>query len=213
MITLGRDTWVSNFVDRSIGYSDIVLNTQLLLDMSRCWQSKELGVSVLDHGLDVWSNLLDILHMDYKEMEIPDKLRKSFFHILTHESAVLPVNSIKRYVIYHDCGKPYCRIVDEHGRQHFPRHAEVSAMTYRQTFPNECVVISNLIYLDMLFHTETADKIESMNLPQEWINTLLLAAVAEVNSNAQMFGGYDSDSFKIKFKKINRRFNRFFKID
>lgn len=213
MINLDRDTWVSNFVDRSIGYSDIVLNTQLLLDMSRCWQSEELGVSVLDHGLDVWSKLLDILHMQYKEMEIPDKLRKSFFHVLTHESAVLPVNLIKRYVIYHDCGKPYCRIVDEEGRQHFPNHAEVSAITYRQTFPNDWSLVWNLISLDMVFHTETVERIEEINMRQEMINTLLLAAVAEINSNAQMFGGYDSDSFKIKFKKINRRFNRFFKID
>jgi len=213
MIDLKTDTWVRKFVDESICYADLCLNTQLLLDMSRCWQSKELGVSVLDHGIDVWSKLLDILHMDYKEMEIPDKLRGSFFHILTHEGAVLPVNLIKRYVIYHDCGKPYCKVVDEDGKQHFPKHAEVSAITYRQNFPADPVIVSNLIQLDMMFHTETVEEIEARNLPQEVINTLLLSALAEVNSNAQMFGGYESESFKIKFKKLNRRFKRFFKID
>jgi hypothetical protein len=35
--------------------------------------------------------------------------------------------------------------------------------------------------------------------------TLLLTGLAEVHSNAQMFGGLDSTSFKIKFKSINQR--------
>lgn len=34
--------------------------------------------------------------------------------------------------------------------------------------------------------------------------TLLLSGVAEVNSNARMFGGVASDSFKIKFKRLEK---------
>jgi hypothetical protein len=35
--------------------------------------------------------------------------------------------------------------------------------------------------------------------------TLLLAGLAEVHSNAKMFGGIDSESFKIKWSQINKR--------
>ena len=35
--------------------------------------------------------------------------------------------------------------------------------------------------------------------------TLLLVGLAEVHSNAQMFGGIESDSFKIKYKQIAKR--------
>ena len=35
--------------------------------------------------------------------------------------------------------------------------------------------------------------------------SLLLAGLAEIHSNAEMFGGLDSVSFKIKWKQINKR--------
>lgn len=35
--------------------------------------------------------------------------------------------------------------------------------------------------------------------------TLLIAGLCEVHSNASMFGGIDSVSFKIKWKQIDRR--------
>jgi len=34
---------------------------------------------------------------------------------------------------------------------------------------------------------------------------LLLTAIAEVHSNAEMFGGHDSDSFKAKIKRLDKR--------
>lgn len=33
---------------------------------------------------------------------------------------------------------------------------------------------------------------------------LLITALCEIHSNAVMFGGIDSQSFKIKYKKLNR---------
>jgi len=35
--------------------------------------------------------------------------------------------------------------------------------------------------------------------------TLLLTGLAEIHSNAEMFGGIESTSFKIKWKQINKR--------
>ena len=35
--------------------------------------------------------------------------------------------------------------------------------------------------------------------------SLLIVALAEVHSNAEMFGGMDSTSFKIKWKHLNQR--------
>ena len=61
-----------------------------------------------------------------------------------------------------------------------------------------------LIRLDMKIHTLKADEIEEFIQHPEAI-TLLLAGLAEVHSNAKMFGGLESDSFKIKWKHINKR--------
>lgn len=35
--------------------------------------------------------------------------------------------------------------------------------------------------------------------------TLLFVGLAEILANAKYFGGYDSESFKIKYKQINKR--------
>jgi hypothetical protein len=46
--------------------------------------------------------------------------------------------------------------------------------------------------------------------------TLLLAGLAEIHANAEMFNGFDSPSFKIKYKQIDRRGRaicKFLKLD
>jgi len=40
---------------------------------------------------------------------------------------------------------------------------------------------------------------------KEGAATLLLTGLAEIHSNAEMFGGIESTSFKIKWKQINKR--------
>ena len=124
-------------------------------------------------------------------------------------SYVHDLQYIKRYAIYHDCGKPYCMIKDEEGKVHFPDHAAASQMTYRQTFPDDPQIISGLIGLDMVVHTKKKDEIIAMELSRKTLYTLLLVGLAEVNANATMFGGYDSTSFKIKYKKLCSRFKQF----
>jgi len=39
----------------------------------------------------------------------------------------------------------------------------------------------------------------------EYAATLLLTGLAEIHANADMFGGIESTSFKMKWKQINRR--------
>lgn len=42
--------------------------------------------------------------------------------------------------------------------------------------------------------------------------TLLITGLSEIHSNAKMFGGTDSTSFKIKLKSITQRGKQIFKI-
>jgi hypothetical protein len=58
--------------------------------------------------------------------------------------------------------------------------------------------------MDMMIHTmKSGDNDEFIKHPEAI--TLLLAGLAEVHSNAKMFGGTDSTSFKIKWNQINKR--------
>ena len=58
--------------------------------------------------------------------------------------------------------------------------------------------------MDMDIHLLKADGIEEFASRPE-AATLLLTSLAEIHSNAAMFGGIDSTSFKIKWKHINKR--------
>jgi hypothetical protein len=59
----------------------------------------------------------------------------------------------------------------------------------------------------MAIHTANADEIAKLCV--EWdvedAMTLLVAALAEIHSNARLFGGIDSVSFKSKWKNWDRR--------
>ena len=111
------------------------------------------------------------------------------------------INIVKKYQIYHDCGKPYCLVIDDLGKRHFPEHAKVSESIWIQLFGKS--TISNLIGMDMDIHLLKSDQTEEfLNRPEA--ATLLLTGLAEIHSNAIMFGGIDSTSFKIKWKKINK---------
>lgn len=156
--------------------------------------------SVLEHGLSVWNYTKKILNKDLVGFKIPNWLVLNYDNILNN---IHDEDIIKAYNIFHDCGKPKCHIVDDHGKSHFPNHAEVSKEVWNSHFDNETV--GNLIGLDMLLHTATADEIVGMNLNIKDSMTLLITALAEIHSNAEMFGGIESDSFKIKWKKLDRR--------
>jgi len=59
----------------------------------------------------------------------------------------------------------------------------------------------------MVLHTCTADQLATKL--SEWSSehafSLLVAALCELHANAKMFGGIESTSFKIKWKKLNKR--------
>jgi putative nucleotidyltransferase with HDIG domain len=120
-----------------------------------------------------------------------------------------PSDILLTYALYHDCGKPFCRIIDEDGKQHFPNHAEISAKIWRENGGDE--QIARLIQMDMDIHLLKAHQIDEFCQRTECIS-LLLSGLAEVHANAKMFGGIESISFKIKWKHIEKRGRQICKI-
>jgi hypothetical protein len=103
---------------------------------------------------------------------------------------------IEAYQIYHDCGKPLC--ADSSGR--FPNHSQLSSQQWLALYPEDRIV-AELMSLDMEFHTRRGEDIREL-----WGNPLApilyLTAWAEIYANAEMFGGVESESFKIKRKRL-----------
>ena len=166
--------------------------------MKECFQTE--NQTVYDHGLSVWKYTQRILNNDWDDMLFPDWFKENFELI---KQNLYNEDIIKEYNIFHDCGKPYCLEVDSEGKQHFPNHAQVSSDTWSKISNNETV--RELISLDMMLHVETANQINEKELSNKVLFTLLVTAFAELHSNANMFGGIDSLSFKIKYKKICKR--------
>lgn len=112
------------------------------------------------------------------------------------------VDIMKSYQHYHDCGKHISKKIDEKGKIHYPNHAQHSSELYEQYFDNK--IAKELILKDLNFHSFKNDQIV------EWIKvenkntlaSLYLTSWSELLANAIMFGGLDSDSFKIKRKKL-----------
>lgn len=110
--------------------------------------------------------------------------------------------TLKLYTIFHDIGKAFCLQVDSDGKRHFPDHANVSYQIFKQTFNND--IAADLIKHDMDIHLLKANGVDEFVKNPHAI-TLLLTGLAEVHSNAEMFGGNSSVSFKIKHKSITQR--------
>lgn len=156
--------------------------------------------NVLEHGQSVWKFTKKIICGDFEGMKIPDWFKENHRDIVNN---LHNINDVRVDNIYHDCGKPFCLEIDEDGKRHYPNHAQVSKETWEKISDN--TIVSELISLDMMIHTETAEEIENRNLSKKTAFTLLVTALAELHSNCQMFGGIDSLSFKIKWKKWDKR--------
>lgn len=174
---------------------------EMVSAMLSCEQSP--GFSVYQHGVSVSKFFFDLISdSPSNQWKLPD------WFVAHRQQLIQNLHSTEttaKYLLFHDCGKPYCRTV-ENGKVHFHNHAEVSADIWEAVGGDSDV--GRLIRNDMVLHTATADEITN-KFENEWsiqdACTLLLAAFAEIHSNASMFGGQDSISFKMKWKQLDRR--------
>lgn len=173
----------------------------LLEAMRSCEQS--VGLSVLDHGIAVSNRYSELIsHIrDGKpltsEWRVPDWIYDPI--ILTR---LLPDDLMAEYQVWHDCGKPTCLVIDEDGKRRFPNHAQVSKDIWLSLGGDERV--GDLIGMDMDAHLLKDEGVAEFAARPQAI-PLLLTALAEISANAEMFGGIESTSFKIKAKALAKR--------
>lgn len=175
----------------------------LRLQMAQCEQAR--FHSVLQHGELVWQRFQELVHLmesgnprlyPFKQ---PDWLWLYRDELLDH---LLPVHTMERYMVYHDCGKPYCRAVDDQGKVHFPNHEVISARTWLDL--GGAADEAELMLHDMHMHTMAADEVPEF-IRLKGAPTLMLSSLAEVHANAELFGGMSTVSFQAKWKHIDRR--------
>lgn len=124
---------------------------------------------------------------------------------------LLPDDQImEEYMIHHDCGKPLCLEIDYDGKRHFPNHADVSADAWKLIGGSD--LVCDLMRHDMDMHLMKPSMLDSYTR-KDLIPALLISALCEIHANAQMFGGIESTSFKIKWKNLERLGKSFRKLD
>lgn len=174
--------------------------------MRECFQFE--GVSVLSHGLTVHNTYLSLKEIltDGRPMGQNWRLPKWINHPLVLEFLDYVDDEVMElYHIYHDCGKPVCRIVDADGKQHFPNHAASSKARWIDHSDGSEMAkqVADLIGLDMEAHTLRPSGVSEFAARPQAI-ALLVTGLCELHANAQMFGGIESTGFKIKFKNLER---------
>lgn len=161
------------------------------------WQH---GESVRDHLMDLIKFLRDPHYTSKYTWRYPQWLlshSKEFLASVTRDHV------LEKYALWHDCGKSFCKVQDENGKTHFPDHAKMSAAIFRELYPDQ-EDVATLIEMDMDIHLLPADGIEEFcSRPQA--ATLLLAGEAAIHANAELFGGITADSFKIKWRQLDKR--------
>lgn len=176
--------------------------------MKQCEQGN--GVSVYDHGIQVaarYADLWRLIHGQQPNLEWPRLSPDDIALMLTLSQRAHAPSAIARYQIYHDCGKPYCKAIDENGRVHFPDHACVSANLWQLMFPDDQLGHDMLKY-DMCPHTARGDELDQF-LMMDIAPTLVLTGIASIYANAEvLFGGFETDSFKMKLKHTKKLIKR-----
>jgi hypothetical protein len=178
--------------------------------MKNCGQTETQ--SVLEHGFSVKRYLFDLL--DHLEKETPLKYEWNIPNwVMENRDFILQSlpsrSTLKLATIMHDCGKPFCLIVDSEGKRHFPNHAQISHDVFVNHYDDR--IAADLILHDMDIHLLKADGVEEFAKTENAI-THLIIGLAEIHSNAKMFGGIDSTSFKIKHKCLTQRGKQILKI-
>lgn len=173
--------------------------------MKSCEQRS--GQTIWQHGESVRDHLMDLIRF-LRDPHYNSKYTCRYPQwLLSHSKSLLEClpddRILEKYTLWHDCGKPFCRTQDEAGKVHYPNHASLSASLFREMYPEQ-EIAATLISQDMDIHTLSSDEIEEFcSRPNAAAS--LLAGLAEIHSNAELFGGISSDSFKIKWKHLNKR--------
>lgn len=172
--------------------------------MLTCEQSS--GQDMFDHGIAVFKKYKDIYKYlnGYSENKplLPSWVENNKEFILEN---LAPLHVVFDYTVHHDCGKPNVLQVDSEGKRHFPNHAEASAKAAKKIGLSK--EVCDLIKSDMDFHLLKSEDLSTFASSSNAM-TLLIVSIAEVLANAEMFGGFDSVSFKIKWKHIEKRGNQ-----
>jgi hypothetical protein len=157
------------------------------------------GLTFWDHGVMVKEHCEDLLGQRKLTWRLPQWFTA---HEQRIKDELYPrMEQLATYQVWHDLGKPYCRTVDENGKAHYPDHANVSANIWLHLGGDPA--IADLIRDDMLCHTlRPADAGAFAANPNAL--ALLITALCELHANASMFGGLESDSFKIKWKRLDK---------
>jgi hypothetical protein len=173
----------------------------LLHEMMECDQTE--GLTILEHGLSV-ARWFEDLHA-HLTTGTPLKLAWRLPDWIGDDRLVehcLPLEDLLTYQVFHDCGKPRCITFDAQGRRHFPNHAALSEQVWLEAGGD--AAIGRLIGMDMDIHLLKSEDLDEFAARPEALS-LLLTGLAEIHANAAMFGGFGSDSFKIKWKHLNKR--------
>lgn len=166
--------------------------------MQTCFQFE--NVNMFQHGYmvhEAYLQLIDLLESGMILEGLPEELIEIY---QANKDNLYDNACMKLYHTYHDCGKPFCRVVDENGKQHFPNHAEVSYQVFCEAFPDD-EVEQFMVRHDMDFHIKKPKELEEL-AQSDYGFSLYLTAWAELVANSSMFGGFDSISFKIKRKHL-----------
>lgn len=175
---------------------DFVMHTYFGKPLIRTWSIDKILDSNIMH---VVKNIL-VLDNNHDDIIIDNPDSQQIFHNIKQNSILM--YDILTYCLYHDCGKPYCRTVDCNGNTHFLNHELVSYKKWMEAGGSK--FIGDLILYDMAIHRSTIKELNNMfdNISIIQWCILIISALSEVHSNAEMFGGLESISFKIKLKKI-----------
>ena len=173
--------------------------------MKNCFQTS--NINMLEHGLMVNKYYNKLLKASPELLEHFSGSQEDLNLLLSFQYDEI---LMRHYHIYHDCGKPFSQITDENGKNHYPEHASKSCEIHGIYF--DCDIANELIKYDMLFHTLKSEELSAWFIENKekkhLIASLYLTAWAEIFANSSMFGGVQSDSFKIKRKKLNSAFKK-----
>lgn len=181
------------------------INKMIVTEQTKGQNILQHGRSVREHYFALVEHLQnDVDLKDYDNWKLPVYLDKYRNEILQKLS---PTYVMDRYLTLHDCGKPAVLEYDEEGKKHFPGHAEASEKTYLEVFGDGSETserIAKMIRDDMEIHLLKAAGIPEFIKNPNAIGHLI-AGLAELTSNASMFGGIESNGFKMKFKHNEQR--------